>query len=717
MRSWFLLLLLACSLTFVRLVNAQEFPGVNTRRFQPSISPSGSLYLEPTQTPGPGIWSAAAWFAYSLRPDVLRDINGVAVANLVSHQLSTDLVGSVGIGQKVAVGLDVPLLLYQTGDDNAITTAVAGGKPPAQALGDIAVMAKGNLLSPGEIGGFGLSALMRLTMPTGDASSYLGEGMPTGELRMLGEYKIVGLAVQGTVGMKLRAEQREVLNRTYQNEVPWGVALVVRPQMFGWDAKGRFTWVAEVHGTTALAAGDDTAGKRPASVAMVGLSSRMAIGDMSVLLGVETSLTEAWGGAPLQVVAGASWTPRAHDKDHDGVSDETDQCPELAEDRDGVQDADGCPDFEDHDDDGVSDGEDQCPNDKEDQDGYEDADGCAELDNDEDGIPDPLDACPNYEGEERDDPNTTGCPDTDGDGKVDKVDKCPGKPEDMDGFEDADGCPDPDNDGDDVPDADDACPNVSAGPTPGWRLGCPLTDRDGDTIEDSADKCPDEPETFNGVNDEDGCPDTGGKPLVVVQQTGTDRALRFARPLKFKGSREAPEIDPSSVSTLRALALELNRHPNWIVAIGVRPKTESTFDQQAALTQAFVAVETVRSFGMRDGLAETVGWRAVSNQPGAWANGFGALLFVQVDAPPPSSSPADGAPPSGAPSDPAAPAAPVPAPPGAAPSGSTPSGVAPNAASSGGSPPGGAPPGSAGPAAPAPPSSGAPPKMEAPPQP
>src|SRR6185503_14884296 len=329
---------------------------------------------------------------------------------------------------------------------------------------------------------------------------------------------------------------------------------------------------------------------RPASVAFAGLSSRMAVGDVSVLLGVETSLTQAWGGAPLQVVAGAQWTPRSHDADHDGVKDDIDQCPELAEDRDGVQDADGCPDFEDHDDDGVPDGDDQCPNDKEDQDGYEDADGCPDLDNNEDGIPDAQDECPRQEGEARDDPTTNVCPDTDGDGRIDKLDKCPGKAEDIDGFEDADGCPDPDNDGDEVPDADDACPNVAAGPTPGWRLGCPLTDRDGDTLEDNDDKCPDEPETFNGVNDEDGCPDTGGKPLVVIQERGNDRSIRFTRPMKFKGSREAPELDATSVPTLRALALELNRHPRWIVAIGVRPKTESTFDQQAALAQAVVAV-------------------------------------------------------------------------------------------------------------------------------
>jgi OmpA-OmpF porin, OOP family len=663
MRSWLVFLSLTFSLAFAGAARA-EFPALNARRFQPPISPAGSLFLEPTPTLGPGVWNGAAWFVYSLRPNVLRDVNGLAVANLVSHQVSTDLVGSVGIGQKIAIGLDVPILLYQTGDDNPLVRAVVGRTPPGQAIGDVALIAKGNLISYGEHGGFGLSTLMRLTAATGNTASYMGEGMSTGELRMLGEYKIIAVAVQGTFGFKLRSHQRDVLNRTYENEIPWGAALVVKPQIFGWDEKGRFSWVAEVHGATMVAATNSTA-QRPASYVFAGLSSRMAVGDMSLLLGVETALTQAWGGAPLQVVAGAQWTPRSHDADHDGVKDDIDQCPELAEDRDGIQDADGCPDFEDHDDDGVPDGDDDCPNDQEDRDGYEDADGCPDPDNDEDGIPDAEDACPRQEGEARDDASITGCPDTDGDGRVDKLDKCPGKAEDVDGFEDSDGCPDPDNDGDEVPDADDACPNVAAGPTPGFRLGCPLTDRDGDTLEDSADKCPDEPETFNGVDDEDGCADTGGRPLVVVQERGTDITLRFARPMKFKGSREAPELETASLGTLRALASELNRHPNWIVAIGVRPKTDSTFDQQAALAQAFVAVETLREFAVRDNVAETVGWKAVSSQPGAWMNGFGALMFVQPEPAPPGAPPASTAP--GQPSDPPTAAPPAAAPPAAAP--------------------------------------------------
>ena len=126
------------------------------------------------------------------------------------------------------------------------------------------------------------------------------------------------------------------------------------------------------------------------------------------------------------------------DADGDGILDNVDKCPTAPEDRDGFQDADGCPD-PDNDADGIPDKTDKCPNEAEDKDNFEDADGCPDPDNDADGI-------------------------------ADKADKCPNEPEDKDNFEDADGCPDPDNDKDGVPDEKDKCPN-DAGPPD--NDGCP----------------------------------------------------------------------------------------------------------------------------------------------------------------------------------------------------------------------------------------------------
>jgi hypothetical protein len=177
-----------------------------------------------------------------------------------------------------------------------------------------------------------------------------------------------------------------------------------------------------------------------------------------------------FGGISYRV----SFSPE--DTDGDGLIDEWDTCPGSAEDMDGFEDDDGCPE-EDNDEDGISDKIDECPNEAEDPDGFNDEDGCPELDNDLDGVPDNLDTCPmeiedidNFEDDD-------GCPDLDNDkdGILDNFDQCKDLPEDKDGFQDEDGCPDKDNDKDGIP--------------------------------DNIDKCPHKAETLNGIKDGDGCPD------------------------------------------------------------------------------------------------------------------------------------------------------------------------------------------------------------------
>jgi outer membrane protein OmpA-like peptidoglycan-associated protein len=100
------------------------------------------------------------------------------------------------------------------------------------------------------------------------------------------------------------------------------------------------------------------------------------------------------------------------DRDHDGVDDARDQCPDAAEDDDGFEDADGCPEL-DNDRDGVADAQDACPDAAEDLDRNEDADGCPDADDDRDH-----------------------------DHIVDANDKCPDEPEVVNGNADEDGCPD-----------------------------------------------------------------------------------------------------------------------------------------------------------------------------------------------------------------------------------------------------------------------------------
>ncbi len=124
-------------------------------------------------------------------------------------------------------------------------------------------------------------------------------------------------------------------------------------------------------------------------------------------IGVTLKLGE---DCPFEAAPRATGVSPIRDRDQDGIPDGSDKCPTAAEDFDGFEDTDGCPDT-DNDGDGILDVKDECPTRAEDFDSFQDADGCPDVDND-------------------------------GDGVLDGDDRCPNDPETMNRYEDTDGCPD-----------------------------------------------------------------------------------------------------------------------------------------------------------------------------------------------------------------------------------------------------------------------------------
>jgi len=95
------------------------------------------------------------------------------------------------------------------------------------------------------------------------------------------------------------------------------------------------------------------------------------------------------------------------DSDKDGVPDYLDECSGTP--KGSTVDQKGCP--LDSDSDGIPDVKDLCINEAEDFDGFEDENGCPDYDNDLDGVPDSIDLCPN-EGEDLNGiDDNDGCPD------------------------------------------------------------------------------------------------------------------------------------------------------------------------------------------------------------------------------------------------------------------------------------------------------------------
>lgn len=618
---------------------AADVPALDLRRLELPTDDQGGIYTEPARAPGPLNWNAALVASYANRVVVLRDDAGNQVAVPVRHQLSLDYLFGVGLGDRIALGVALPSAVYQTGTNIAGRVDGATTLPKA-ALGDVRLSAKAVLLPPGELGGFSLAALARVTLPTGDPTSYISEGSTTGELRLLSELNLVAFSVRATAGARVRGSERAYLDQTFGHELPWGAALVVRPQALGWDDKGRWSWSLEAHGAVAMTPSFASAGASPA---LAGAVARYTPSEISILAGVEAPLNSAVGVPLVRGVIGIGWAPRFYDADQDGIEDAKDECVELAEDRDGFQDADGCPDF-DNDDDGVGDDSDKCPTEKEDTDEFEDQDGCLDPDDDHDGIPDQRDACPREAGPDSPDAKRRGCPlrDRDMDGIYDADDKCPKKAEDRDGFEDQDGCPDPDNDQDGIPDTDDACPAVAGMARESAKLnGCPSPDQDGDSYDDTDDECPQAAETFDGFEDADGCPDLDPKkprqPLSRIDDK--TQSVRLSAPITFEPMPRALELSDKSKLALRAVAALLHDRPGATLLVGVKPQNASPAAQQEALDRATTIVLALRALAHRDDAAEAVAFSAVAKLPGAAASGVGIALGTPSPKPKPSGKP------------------------------------------------------------------------------
>jgi len=177
------------------------------------------------------------------------------------------------------------------------------------------------------------------------------------------------------------------------------------------------------------------------------------------------------------------------DRDHDGVLDEDDLCPDIPKGRHPDRRRPGCP--------------------------MNDRDG--------DGIFDEEDLCPDVHQGPRPDPQKQGCPmgDRDKDGILDGDDQCPDEPKGDHPDPQKQGCPAGDRDKDGIFDYEDQCPDVPQGLIPdAQKKGCPAPDRDRDTVVDPVDACPDQPGAPNPDPKKNGCPglvEVKGGQIVIVK--------------------------------------------------------------------------------------------------------------------------------------------------------------------------------------------------------
>jgi outer membrane protein OmpA-like peptidoglycan-associated protein len=505
-------------------------------------------------------WDAGLVLGYEHLP--LFSINPTTqLANdLVKDRFTANAIGSIALLNWLQIGIDVPVVLYQSGDN----LSGAG-------FGDVILQPKVRLMRQMDGAPLDIAVMAPFTLPTGQYTAYTGD--PTTSItpgiaisRRWGTVRIAG-----NLGHKFRSTV-SIPHLTIGDELIYraGVAntyeaIPDHPIDLGLSFSGASDTSALFDQPGQLQfVGTGPNVPSPHHQEIMATASVRAWGPLDVFVGlghalglaasdVQPAPSSGWGVPDWRALVGVRASERPEfDYDGDGLTGADDHCPKVA----GPVENHGCPDV-DSDGDGIVDRLDKCPNQPEDKDGFEDSDGCPDPDNDKDGVLDVDDKCPNQFGPKE----NGGCPDvdSDGDGIVDRLDKCPNEPEDKDGFQDSDGCPDLDNDADGIPDKDDKCPNE---PGPKANQGCPDQDRDHDGVVDRFDNCPDEP----GPPENGGCPK---KQLVVI----TEAKLEIKDKVFFDTDKDT--IQKKSFELLDNVADVLKAHPE-IKRIRVEGHTDNT---------------------------------------------------------------------------------------------------------------------------------------------
>jgi outer membrane protein OmpA-like peptidoglycan-associated protein len=428
-------ILAALTVVSALAVSARADDHFDVETFEPAPDQSGSVVnVYGARTLAPAAYSLSLSGAYGRKPLSIESPRGKELGELVGSIGTLQLLGAIGVAKHFDIGLGLPLhrLSAGTNPGSAPVPSVRAAtlSDSKIALGDLRVVPRVSLYEHQGSSGFDLALLAPVWLPTGDQKVYAGESVRVEPCVAL-DYRHKQLLVAFNAGYLVR-NKVEVLGTEIDDQLRLGGGAEI-------PVIDRLSVLAELDAHFNVLASHFDAGKT-ASEGYLGLRYRAR--GLIAQLGGGPGLTRAPTAPTYRLFAtlgyrGGGPKPKL-DSDADGLLDERDACPRQPEDKDGFDDADGCPD-PDNDQDGVLDGADLCSNEREDRDGFADSDGCIDPDDDQDGV-------------------------------ADAADQCAREAEDRDGFDDADGCPDPDNDADGVLDGKDRCPLEAGVAT---EQGCP----------------------------------------------------------------------------------------------------------------------------------------------------------------------------------------------------------------------------------------------------
>jgi OOP family OmpA-OmpF porin len=422
MRNHPLLLIAAVTLgtLFATSARAQEqTEGFALNRFDPSERGSEWFVLDTLDFRGRFRASLGVIGDYGFKPLVFYDEDGNEVEALVEHQLFLHVGASMALWQRLRLGVNLPVAAVVEGNPGNIGTQ-SYGLAEGGDLGDLRLSLDLRLFGKYR-GPISMALGASVWVPTGSPESYTGDGT----VRISPHVNVAGQLGKFAYGLKLgfnvRSEDGDIAGATLGNELFGALSLGARA------AGGKLLIGPEVWVSTVVENGAFAERSTPFEGV---LSAHYCVAEvMRIGAAVGPGFTRGMGTPRVRALFSLEWAPCAEkkppqDRDHDGILDPVDACPDEF----GVPSDDprknGCP-IRDRDHDTILDPDDACP----DEPGVASLDpakhGCPLRDRDKDNILDENDACPDLPGLASSDPEKNGCPDSDSDGIVDPKDACP----------------------------------------------------------------------------------------------------------------------------------------------------------------------------------------------------------------------------------------------------------------------------------------------------
>jgi outer membrane protein OmpA-like peptidoglycan-associated protein len=417
-------------------------------------APDDGIALFRPETNQRNIFYGQLALGYSLRPLKVRNItNDTSVLARTNRtaviQDQFTVYGSAGfqILDRATVGVTFPFTPFQSGGNpdygagnvqgpgQTRTTLISTSGPTAS---DLRLDFRGTIYRTDDRKS-SVGAQLSIFAPTGTTSD-LGGDNGTGAMVMFsGEHTVKFITLVANLGLHFRPshgvnDPNGNSGLGIGNELRWGVGGFVPVK------DGKYRIGGTIFGQTGIESDSiigDTFFRKQNTPIEWQVEGRMKFGPADHWWlgagGGSRLFTNAYGAPDLRIIAllgtyvpildsdaksperkaeqRARWRQeRMSDRDHDGIPDDIDACPDDAEDHLGNDPHDGCPMPPDRDGDGIPDQYDKCPDVPEDKDGIDDGDGCPEDDADSDGIPDAQDACPKEPGQKNSDPKKNGCP-------------------------------------------------------------------------------------------------------------------------------------------------------------------------------------------------------------------------------------------------------------------------------------------------------------------